>query len=203
MAARTVSDMLDKVARGGGRRFLDPQGAGLRRGAATDAAGRTRRRWDKDPQTYATADLGVIAYETDGVEGNLMPGMLVNDELTVEIVTPGTSDPAPAGKVGEVVVTRLSGDYPLLRPFALGCRVAKLSLDGRRDALQSLHNIGNDAGGGPGGKALSMTSISAAVSRTSPAAAFSAAWARLEALGMAKSEGRRVRKANATWRGVA
>ena len=44
-----------------------------------------------------------------------MPGMLVNDDLIVEIVTPGTDDPAPAGRVGEVVVTKLSGDYPLLR----------------------------------------------------------------------------------------
>jgi hypothetical protein len=68
---------------------------------------------------------------------------------------------------------------------------------------QSLHNIGNDAGVERSGKALSMTSISAAVSRTSPAAAFSTAWVALEALGMAKSEGWRVRKANATWRGVA
>ncbi len=70
-------------------------------------------------QAYATADLGVIAYETDDADGHLMPGMLVNDELIVEIVTPGTNDPAPADKVGEVVVTRLSGDYPLLR-FATG-----------------------------------------------------------------------------------
>ena len=45
--------------------------------------------------------------------------MLVNDDLIVEIVTPGTNDPAPDGKVGEVVVTRLTGDYPLLR-FATG-----------------------------------------------------------------------------------
>ncbi len=73
----------------------------------------------KTRQAYATADLGVVAYETDGADGALMPGMLVNDELIVEIVTPGTNDPAPADKVGEVVVTRLSGDYPLLR-FATG-----------------------------------------------------------------------------------
>ena len=45
--------------------------------------------------------------------------MLVNDELIVEIVTPGTDEPAAPGKVGEVVVTRLQGDYPLLR-FATG-----------------------------------------------------------------------------------
>jgi phenylacetate-CoA ligase len=69
----------------------------------------------KTRQTYATADLGVIAYETDGPDGALEQGMLVNDDLIVEIVTPGTSEPAPEGKVGEVVVTRLAGDYPLLR----------------------------------------------------------------------------------------
>ncbi|MBV8440444.1 MAG: phenylacetate--CoA ligase family protein, partial [Hyphomicrobiales bacterium] len=73
----------------------------------------------KTRQAYATADLGVIAYETEGSDGALMPGMLVNDDLIVEIVTPGTNDPAPQGRVGEVVVTRLSGDYPLLR-FATG-----------------------------------------------------------------------------------
>ena len=70
-------------------------------------------------QAYATADLGVIAYETDGPDGALLPGMLVNDDCLVELVTPGSNDPAPAGKVGEVVVTRLVGDYPLLR-FATG-----------------------------------------------------------------------------------
>ena len=70
-------------------------------------------------QAYATADLGVIAWETDDAGGRLMPGMLVNDDLVVEIVTAGTNDPAPEGKVGEVVVTRLAGDYPLLR-FATG-----------------------------------------------------------------------------------
>ncbi len=70
-------------------------------------------------QAYATADLGVIAYETDGPDGGLLPGLLVNDDLIVEIVTPGTNEPAPSGKAGEVVVTRLIGDYPLLR-FATG-----------------------------------------------------------------------------------
>jgi phenylacetate-CoA ligase len=69
----------------------------------------------KTRQAYATADLGVIAYETDGPDGRLMPGMLVNERLIVEIVTPGTDEPAPDGRVGEVVVTALSGDYPLLR----------------------------------------------------------------------------------------
>ena len=106
------------------------------RGAARDVSSIRRRRWSPAPrcrrlraelegagvrtrQAYATADLGVIAYETDGADGALLPGMLVNDDLMVEIVTPGTDDPAPAGKVGEVVVTRLAGDYPLFR-FATG-----------------------------------------------------------------------------------
>ena len=70
-------------------------------------------------QAYATADLGAIAWETDDAEGRLLPGLLVNEDLIVEIVTPGANDPAPEGKVGEVVVTRLTGDYPLLR-FATG-----------------------------------------------------------------------------------
>ena len=73
----------------------------------------------KTRQAYATADLGIISYETDSADGALLPGMLVNDELVVEIVTPGTDEPAAPGKVGEVVVTRLQGDYPLLR-FATG-----------------------------------------------------------------------------------
>ncbi len=70
-------------------------------------------------QTYATADLGAIAWETDDRDGNLLSGLQVNEDLIVEIVTPGADDPAPEGKVGEVVVTRLTGDYPLLR-FATG-----------------------------------------------------------------------------------
>src|SRR5208282_3491071 len=73
----------------------------------------------KTRQAYATADLGIIAYETDGADGLALPGMLVNDDLIVEIVTPGTDEPAAFDKVGEVVVTRLMGDYPLLR-FATG-----------------------------------------------------------------------------------
>ena len=70
-------------------------------------------------QAYASADLGVIAFETDGPDGVLLPGMLVNDDNLVEILVPGTNRPVPEGEVGEVVVTRLRGDYPLLR-FATG-----------------------------------------------------------------------------------
>jgi phenylacetate-CoA ligase len=65
-------------------------------------------------QSYATADLGNIAYETSAMEG-----MIVDEGVIVEIVTPGTGDPVPAGEVGEVVVTSLNPDYPLIR-FATG-----------------------------------------------------------------------------------
>ncbi len=65
-------------------------------------------------QAYATADLGVIAFESEAFEG-----IVVNEGLIVEIVRPGTGDPVPEGEVGEVLVTRLNADYPLLR-FATG-----------------------------------------------------------------------------------
>ncbi len=65
-------------------------------------------------QCYATADLGNIAYETDAMEG-----MVVDEGVIVEIVRPGTGDPVPEGEVGEVVVTTLNPDYPLIR-FATG-----------------------------------------------------------------------------------
>ena len=65
-------------------------------------------------QAYASADLGVIAYESSAREG-----LIVNEGLIVEIVTPGTGDPVVEGEIGEVVVTRLSADYPLLR-YATG-----------------------------------------------------------------------------------
>ena len=65
-------------------------------------------------QCYATADLGLIAYESAGGEG-----MIVDEGVIVEIVTPGTGDPVPEGEVGEVVVTSFNPDYPLIR-FATG-----------------------------------------------------------------------------------
>ncbi|MGR3372106.1 phenylacetate--CoA ligase family protein [Pseudooceanicola nanhaiensis] len=65
-------------------------------------------------QSYATADLGNIAYESPAMEG-----MIVDEGVIVEIVTPGTGDPVPPGEVGEVVVTTLNPDYPLIR-FATG-----------------------------------------------------------------------------------
>ena len=75
-------------------------------------------------QCYATADLGVIAYETASA-GVVHPGMLINEGLIVEIVVPGTSTPVRPGDVGEVVVTRLDPVYPLLR-FATGDLSAEL-----------------------------------------------------------------------------
>ncbi|MEP4032814.1 AMP-binding protein [Roseibium polysiphoniae] len=61
-------------------------------------------------QCYATADLGVIAYESDAREG-----MIVNEDYIVEIVRPGTGDPIPEGEVGELVVTCFNRTYPLIR----------------------------------------------------------------------------------------
>jgi phenylacetate-CoA ligase len=61
-------------------------------------------------QAYATADLGIIAYETSA-----HAGLVVNEGIILEIVRPGTGDPVAEGEVGEIVVTRLHGDYPLLR----------------------------------------------------------------------------------------
>ena len=61
-------------------------------------------------QCYATADLGIVAYESLG-----QPGLIINEGLIVEIVKPGTNEALPEGEVGEIVVTRLNADYPLLR----------------------------------------------------------------------------------------
>ena len=65
-------------------------------------------------QCYATADLGLIAYESEAMEG-----MVVDEGVILEIVRPGSGDPVPEGEVGEVVVTNLNPDYPLVR-FATG-----------------------------------------------------------------------------------
>jgi phenylacetate-CoA ligase len=61
-------------------------------------------------QCYATADVGLIAYETSARQG-----LVVDEGVLVEIVRPGTGDPVPEGEVGEVVVTVLQSDYPMLR----------------------------------------------------------------------------------------
>ncbi len=61
-------------------------------------------------QSYGTADLGLVAYESAGREG-----LIVDEGVIVEIVRPGTGDPVAEGEVGEVVVTSFSREYPLLR----------------------------------------------------------------------------------------
>ena len=61
-------------------------------------------------QCYGTADLGLISYETEAREG-----LVLDEGVIVEIVRPGTGDPVPEGEVGELVVTTLNPDYPLIR----------------------------------------------------------------------------------------
>ncbi len=61
-------------------------------------------------QCYATADLGLIAYETEA-----RAGLVLDEGVIVEIVRPGTGDPVTEGEVGELVVTTLNPDYPLIR----------------------------------------------------------------------------------------
>jgi phenylacetate-CoA ligase len=65
-------------------------------------------------QCYATADLGHIAFESEAKDG-----MIIDEGVVVEIVTPGTGNPVPDGEIGEVVVTTYNPDYPLVR-FATG-----------------------------------------------------------------------------------
>jgi len=66
-------------------------------------------------QLYATADIGLLAYESALPDGTLTEGMILDEALILEIVRPGSGDPVPAGEVGEVVVTSLNADYPLIR----------------------------------------------------------------------------------------
>ena len=69
-------------------------------------------------QTYASADIGSIAYETAST-GKLNPGMVIDENVLLEIVHPGSGTPVAPGEVGEVVVTVFNADYPLIR-FATG-----------------------------------------------------------------------------------
>src|SRR5436190_2878216 len=70
-------------------------------------------------QCYGTADIGIIAYESTGPQGELCDGMVVDEGIILELVLPGTGEPVPPGEVGEVVVTTLTPEYPLIR-FATG-----------------------------------------------------------------------------------
>ncbi len=71
-------------------------------------------------QSFATADLGLIAYETSARQG-----LVLDEGVIVEIVRPGTGDPVPEGEVGELVVTTLNSTYPLIR-FGTGDLTAVL-----------------------------------------------------------------------------
>ena len=115
--AGTPSFLLTLLERG---RELGLDTGSIRRallsGEAVPAATRERlaARGISAYQCYATADLGLVAYETRAREG-----LVVDEAVIVEIVRPGTGDPVPAGEVGEVVVTAFNPDYPLIR-FATG-----------------------------------------------------------------------------------
>jgi phenylacetate-CoA ligase len=61
-------------------------------------------------QCYAVAEVGVIAYESDALEG-----LIVNENMILEIVRPGTGDPVADGEVGEIVATSFNPDYPMIR----------------------------------------------------------------------------------------
>jgi phenylacetate-CoA ligase len=102
--------LVDKALEGGGS--LGSVQRALLSGEAFPAALRDwlRGHGIEGYQCYATADLGLIAYETEAREG-----LVLDEGVIVEIVRPGTSDPVPEGEVGELVVTTLNPDYPLVR----------------------------------------------------------------------------------------
>jgi phenylacetate-CoA ligase len=106
--------LLDKAAETGAD--LSSITSALVSGAALPASLRRElgERGVKVLQAYATADLGVVAYESEATEG-----LIVNEDVIVEIVRPGTGEPVAEGEVGEVVVTRFHDVYPLFR-FATG-----------------------------------------------------------------------------------
>ncbi|MFA5912229.1 MAG: AMP-binding protein [Burkholderiales bacterium] len=66
-------------------------------------------------QSYATADLGLLAYESVLSDGSITEGMILDEGLLLEIVRPGSGDPVAPGEVGEVVITSFNPDYPLIR----------------------------------------------------------------------------------------
>lgn len=107
--------MLDKAAETG--RNLSSFRLGLVSGGALFPSLRTeyRERGISVLQCYATAEFGVIAFESSAPDGAPNPGMIVNEDLIVEIVRPGTNVPVRDGEVGEVVVTSFNPAYPLVR----------------------------------------------------------------------------------------
>jgi len=89
-------------------------------------------------QCYGTADLGLIAYESFAPDGSVCEGMVLDEGIIVELVHPGTGEPVPPGEVGEVVVTTLTPEYPLIR-FATGDLSAQL--EGRSPCGRTNHRI--------------------------------------------------------------
>ncbi len=105
--------LLDKADEAGSDR--SSLAVGMVTGAALPESLRTElgARGVAVSQCYGTADLGIVAYEDGG------DGMVISENIILEIVRPGTGEPVPDGEVGEILVTRLDRDYPLLR-FATG-----------------------------------------------------------------------------------
>ncbi|MFM2399896.1 MAG: hypothetical protein RL341_2053, partial [Pseudomonadota bacterium] len=87
---------------------------------AAEALPPSLRTWFKEHgmtnvlQWYGTADLGCVAYETQS-DGVVHPGMVLSEDLILEIVRPGTGDVCAPGEVGEIVITSFNPDYPLIR----------------------------------------------------------------------------------------
>jgi phenylacetate-CoA ligase len=81
-------------------------------------------------QCYGTADIGVIAYESTGPDDEIEEGMVLDEGIIVELVRPGTGEPVGPGQIGEVLVTTLTPEYPLIR-FATGDLSAMLPGPGR------------------------------------------------------------------------
>ena len=102
--------LLDAAAKSG------KDATSIRRGLVSGAAlpGSLRRELGSRGvvvlQCYATAELGVVAYESEAREG-----MILNEALILEIVRPGTGEPLADGEVGEIVVTTFNPDYPMIR----------------------------------------------------------------------------------------
>ncbi len=83
---------------------------------AAEALPPSLRAWFKENgvetvlQWYGTAELGMVAYESEALEG-----MILDEECILEIVRPGTGDPVPDGEVGEIVITNFNLTYPMIR----------------------------------------------------------------------------------------
>ena len=64
---------------------------------------------------YGTAEVGCIAYETINENNKINEGMVIEENIIIEIVRPGTLEQVSMGEVGEVVVTKINSNYPMIR----------------------------------------------------------------------------------------